>query len=183
MQGNASAPLDRYDRTTIALHWVTAGLVVLLWGSAQIIDYFAKGAPRWNMLSVHMALGLTLAVIMLRRVTWRLTTGQRLPDAEAGILGWLARSTHLVLYALLIVQIALGIANAWVRGDHVFTWFVIPAFDPADKVLRKDVGQLHALFANLILIVAGLHAAAGLFHHYVMRDGVLRRMLPQGRTP
>ena len=169
---------DRYDRTTVLLHWTTAALVLLLWGSAQIIDFFAKGPPRWNMLGVHMALGVALSCVILVRVFWRLTAGHRL-TAEGGLLGWAGRITHLGLYALIIAQLLLGFANAWVRGDHVFTWFVIPAFDPADKVLRKDVGQLHDLFANLILIVAGLHAAAGLFHHYFLRDGVLRRMLPQ----
>jgi cytochrome b561 len=179
MNENMTGMPDRYDRTTIALHWLTAGLVVLLWGSAQMIDFFAKGAPRWNMLGVHMTLGLTLALLLLARIAWRLVAGLRLPAAEGGMLGALARATHLGLYVLVAAQIALGLANAWVRGDHVYTWFVIPAFDPADKLLRKDVGDLHALFANLILIVAGLHAAAALFHHYVRHDGVLRRMLPR----
>jgi len=168
--------LESYDRHTIALHWVTAALVVLLWGSAQIIDYFAKGAPRWNILGVHMTLGVILAIVLLRRVFWRLTAGTRLAQADAGWLGRVAVSTHFLLYGLLIAQVLLGLANAWVRGDHVYTWFVIPAFDPADKALRQTVGELHGLVANIILIVAGLHAAAGLFHHYVLRDGVLRRM-------
>jgi len=169
---------DRYDRTTILLHWLTALLVVLLWGSAQIIDFFAKGPPRWNMLGVHMTLGVALTCVILVRIFWRLSAGHRLATVP-GMLGMVARFAHLGLYALILAQLVLGFANAWVRGDHVYTWFVIPAFDPADKVLRKDVGELHDLFANLILIVAGLHAAAGLFHHYFLRDGVLRRMLPQ----
>lgn len=165
-----------YDRSTVVLHWVSAGLVVLLWGSAQVIDFFAKGPPRWNMLGVHMSLGLALALVLLYRIGWRLTAGRRLPESEGRQWRWLARTTHFGLYALLLVQIVLGLANAWVRGDHVFTWFVIPAFDPADKVLRRNVGELHDLVANVILVVAGLHACAGLFHHYVLRDGILRRM-------
>jgi len=179
MQRTIPADPERYDRATITLHWLTAALVLLLWSSAQIIDFFAKGAPRWNMLGVHMSLGLLLAFVLLARIAWRLFGAQHLAPAEPGLLGLLARSTHLLLYALLLAQVLLGFTNAWVRGDHVFTWFVIPAFDPADKALRKDVGELHDLFANLILIVAGLHAAAALIHHYVMRDSVLKRMLPQ----
>jgi len=170
---------ESYDRHTIALHWITAALVLLLWGSAQLIDFFAKGAPRWNMLGVHMTLGVILAVILLRRVFWRFTAGTRLPPADAGWRGRAAVATHFLLYGLLIAQVLLGFANAWVRGEHVYTWFVIPAFDPADKDLRHNVGELHELGANLILIVAGLHAAAGLFHHYMLRDGVLRRMWPK----
>ncbi|HEX5127139.1 MAG TPA: cytochrome b/b6 domain-containing protein, partial [Rhodocyclaceae bacterium] len=58
----------------------------------------------------------------------------------------------------------------------------IPAFDPGNKALRSMVGDLHALFANAVIIVAALHAAAGLFHHYVWKDNVLRRMLPAPRS-
>ena len=170
--------LKSYDRHTIVLHWLTAALVLLLWGSAQIIDYFAKGAPRWNMLGVHMTLGLILAVVLLRRVFWRLTAGTQLAPADKGWLGRLALSTHFLLYGLLIAQVLLGLANAWVRGDHVYTWFVIPAFSPLDRPLRQTVGDLHGMVADAILIIAGLHALAGLYHHYIVRDGVLRRMWP-----
>jgi cytochrome b561 len=54
----------------------------------------------------------------------------------------------------------------------------VPAFDPANKALRHLIGDWHALAANAILILAGVHAAAALFHHFILRDGVLRRMLP-----
>jgi cytochrome b561 len=56
----------------------------------------------------------------------------------------------------------------------------VPAFDPGNKWLRETLGDLHALSANWIMILAGLHAAAALFHHYVLCDGVLRRMSPRG---
>ena len=182
MNENLSTPAQRYDALTVKLHWATAILVVLLWGSAQIIDLFAKGPPRWNMLSVHMLLGLVLAVVLVWRVLWRTTGGVQIVESvesAGGALYWAGRLTHISLYLLIAAQLLLGLANAWVRGDHVFTWFVIPAFDATDKVLRRDVGGLHELVANLILIVAGLHAAAALFHHYVLHDNVLRRMLPK----
>ncbi|HEY4372908.1 MAG TPA: cytochrome b/b6 domain-containing protein [Burkholderiales bacterium] len=176
-----SAPPQRYDCASIALHWATALLVLLAWGGAQLIDSFAKGPPRWIMLGVHMSLGLALALVLIARVFWRATGGTRLPRAQAGAAGVIASGTHLLLYALLALQLVLGLANAWVRGEHVFTWFVIPAFDPGNQALRHQVGELHELTATLILAVAGLHAAAALFHHYVLRDGVLARMWP-GRT-
>ena len=67
----------------------------------------------------------------------------------------------------------------WVRGDTLFNLFKITAFDPDNKALRRTVGDLHGLCANAVLILAACHACAGLFHHYVWKDGVLQRMLPR----
>jgi len=168
----------KYDSRTILLHWLTALLVVLLWGVAQVIDFFPSGPLRVDARSVHITLGVTLLVVLALRIVWRLRGGRHLPAAETGLIGLAARVVHYALYALLIAEVALGLSNAWVRGDSIFNLFTIPAFDPANKALRREVGSLHGLVANVILIVAGAHAAAALFHHYVRRDGVLRRMLP-----
>jgi len=90
----------------------------------------------------------------------------------------LAKTVHYVLYALLIVMVLVGIFLVYVRGDNFFGLFSVPAFDPNNKALRHNVGELHGTIATIILILAGLHASAGLIHHYLWHDGVLRRMLP-----
>jgi cytochrome b561 len=85
---------------------------------------------------------------------------------------------HFTLYIALIVTVSLGVANVWVRGDTLFNIITFPAFDPGNKPLRAQVGDLHDLAANTLLVLAGLHAIAALIHHFVWRDDVLRRMLP-----
>ena len=80
---------------------------------------------------------------------------------------------------MLLAVLLLGIANVWVRGDSIFGLFTVPKFSP-DQELRHRVEDLHETAANIVLIVAGLHALAALAHHYFMRDGVLKRMLPGG---
>src|SRR5882757_10336978 len=87
----SSAPEGSYDRRTILLHWVTATLVGLLWGIAQIIDLFPKGSPRIAARSVHIVLGLLLGMVLLIRIVWRSRSGRRLPAANEGIIGHLAR--------------------------------------------------------------------------------------------
>jgi cytochrome b561 len=156
----------RYDRKTIILHWATALLVVLLWGIAQIIDYFPSGPPR-------ITLGVILAVVLLIRVPWRLTGGTKLPPADTGVLQFGATLVHYLLYALVSIEVLLGLTNAYVRGDSLYTLVSLPGYRP----WRHEVGSLHATVATIILIVAGVHAAAALVHHYLLRDGVLRRML------
>ncbi len=167
-----------YDRTSVQLHWLSAGLVLLLWVLGKTIDDFAKGAPRIGARSTHIVLGAVLAVLLIARLAWRGRWGRRLPPANAGLAGQAARAGHVTLYLLLAATVALGIANAWIRGDNLFGLVTITSLAPGDKALRKLVENLHATFANVILIVAGLHALMALIHHYVLKDGVLRRMLP-----
>ena len=175
-----SPPIEtplRYDSRTIALHWLTAGLVAALWVMGQTIDWFAKGDPRVTARSAHIAIGVVLVLVLLRRIWWRLGAGSRLPLAASGALGAVATATHRALYVLLVATVLLGLANAWVRGDTVFNLFVIPAFEPGNTGLRKAVEETHSWSANILLIVAAMHAAAAGFHHFVRKDDVPKRML------
>jgi len=167
----------RYDRRTIGLHWAVAALVVLLWCIGQSIDWFPKGTPRIGARSTHICLGVLAGVLLLLRIWWRRTGGRKLPasalDTQQKIASWM----HVGLYLLLLATVALGVANVWVRGDTLFQLFTVPAFAPGDRELREQVEDLHALLANTVAVAAALHAALALYHHYFLRDGVLRRML------
>jgi cytochrome b561 len=168
-----------YDRRTIALHWLTAVLVISLWLLGQTIDWFPKGNPRAIARSSHIALGVGLAFVLVRRILWRASDGVRLAPGSSRAIDTIAALTHKGLYLLLVGTVVLGIANVWVRGDTMFMLLKIPAFDPGNTSLRESVEELHSWSANFLLIVAGLHAAAGLLHHFVLKDDILRRMLPR----
>jgi cytochrome b561 len=105
-----------------------------------------------------------------------------MPSVNSGLMGHIARATNWGLYILLAATLILGMANAWIRGDRIVGLFTIPSLAPGDTALRNLVEYLHSTAANVILIVAGLHAVAALFHHFVLHDAVLRRMLPTRRS-
>lgn len=168
----------RYDGLSILLHWITAALVVGLWTLGQCIDFFPKGAPKIDARSTHFLLGATLAVVLIIRMAWRASAGRSLPLADPGWMGVAAKAVHYGLYVLIAATVVLGIFNAWQRGDVVFNVFTIPKLIPGDVALKKTLENLHADFADAVVIVAGLHAAAALAHHYLLRSPVLRRMLP-----
>lgn len=174
----AEARGPQYDRVTITLHWITATLVGVLWVMGQTIDFAPSGPLRVDYRSLHMTLGVALVLVIAVRVLWRLTHGRSLPGVGGAWMERVARLTHWALYGLVLLTLALGLANVWVRGDTIFNLFTVPAFDPGNKALRALIGDWHALAANGTLILAGLHAVAALFHHYVLRDNVLRRMQP-----
>ena len=167
-----------YDRRTIRMHWVTAVLMSVLWGIAQIIDLFPKGAPKIAARSVHITVGLVLGILLVMRIAWRSRSGRKLPPANPGVPGYVARTVHLTLYAGLAAVIVLGLVNAWARGDSIFSLFHIPKLLPATQ-LKPTMERLHKTFANALMILAAAHALAAVVHHFILRDEVLRRMLPK----
>lgn len=168
----------RHAPTTITLHWLTAVLVVLLWTIGQTIDFAPRGPLRVDYRSLHMVLGITLGVVLIIRLAWRATRGGMLPALDQGLLLTIARATHWLLYALMLVTVGLGVTNAWASGVSIFNLVSVPQLVPGDRALMHQINEWHALAANAVLIVAGLHSAAALFHHIVLRDATLRRMLP-----
>ena len=170
----------RHEPTTIALHWATAVMVAILWTIGQTVDFPPNGPLRVDYRSLHILLGVALGIVLLLRLAWRLTRRETLPPIGGGLLHVIARVTHCALYVLLILTVGLGIATEWTRGDSIFNLFSIPAYDPGNRSLTRLVHGWHALAANTVLIAAGLHAAAALFHHFILRDATLRRMLPWG---
>lgn len=177
---NADSP-TRYDRLTMTLHWLTAALVIFMFASAQIWEQLAKGTPlRKGLQSVHISCGILLAVIVIGRLLWRLSRGRRLPPANQGMMNIAAKTAHLALYLLLLSQIVLGFLFRWAQAEpfNFFGLFDVPTLMTFDKSMRSVFGGLHENVAWAIVILAGLHAVMALVHHYGLRDGTLRRMLP-----
>ena len=170
--------IPTYDSKTIFYHWTGAALILVLWILGQSIDLFPKGPVRVNARSVHIVCGLILAVLVIRRLCWRIQGGVRLPRSEPGLVGLLGVGMHHLLYFLVALTVILGISAAWIRGDILFNVFQIPAFDPANKPLRKAVVELHEWCANSLLVLAAGHALIAIWHHKILNDGVLKRMWP-----
>ena len=169
---------ETYDPRTIALHWISALLVLALWVAGQCIDLFPRGDPRSTVRSLHILGGVLLAVLLATRIAWRFGGGARLPAAAPGRAGQLAVAMHHALLGLLGLIVVVGLASVWIRGDTLFDWFTVPSLAPGNKALRHNVVELHGFLADALLVIAGLHAAAALWHHHVLKDGVLRRMWP-----
>ena len=168
--------LTRYDSTTIALHWATAASVLALWIIGQTADLAPHNIADGIIWPVHVVWGFVLVALVAWRIAWRSVGGVGLPPADSGLLHVIAKTTHYLLYILLGVVLLLGVVNAFVRGYNLFGWFSLPQL--GDKAWRRPITGWHELAANALLVVALLHAAAALAHHYVFKDGVLRRMLP-----
>jgi len=165
----------RYDRRTVLFHWLTAGLIVLMWGLAQIIDLFSRDMrvlPR----SLHIVIGVVLLGVVISRLIWRNTGGTRLPAADTGLLGIAAKAVQLALYGLVLAALVLGVVLEAARGDIIFWLGRLPGFAAGDRALIGGIAGYHELAANLLLILSALHGGAALVHRFVWKDSVLARM-------
>jgi cytochrome b561 len=169
----------RYDDFAMALHWTTAVLVLLLFMLAK----FWRAVPRpfrHEMIVAHMSFGILLTLVLVVRIGWRLPPGHRVRPAVTGVEAIVSTAAHRLLYGLLAAQALLGFVLRW-SGNEAMSFFgllIPPPFAKFSKPAHHFVGQLHNWGAWTIIILAAGHAGAALVHHYILRDDVLRRMLP-----
>ncbi|MDX8480463.1 cytochrome b [Mesorhizobium sp. VK24D] len=167
------------------LHWALFVLVVLLYALTYGEEFYPRGDPAVDAIwRLHISFGLVLAAFVLWRVALRGVKGApSLPAEMSGPERAAAKIGHFALYALLVAIPVLGILLTWFRGDALsfFGLFTIPAPFAPDRATARTVRELHELCANGILIVAGLHALAALYHQFICRDTVMARMLPGDR--
>jgi cytochrome b561 len=176
---NGYARGDRYSRGAIAFHWAIAALVLFnLW-----LGLFHDGLPReWKVMAVHKSVGITILVLTLGRIAWRLThRPPHLPELMAGWEKAAAKGVHFVLYALLLILPLTG----WLMSSNPlkprpFSWFYL--FDvpilPATPAIASGAHEAHELLGYLMAALVTIHIAAALRHHLLLRDKVLARMLP-----
>ncbi|WP_244144801.1 cytochrome b [Paraburkholderia tuberum] len=170
----------QYDSFSILLHWITVILVLAQFGLAQTWG-FAPKPTRHLMIVSHMSFGILLSAVLIVRIGWRLMPGHQTPVSAAGWVERAAKGVHYVLYALLVGEAVLGFVLRW-SGNESMSFFglLMPSpFAPTSKATHHAIGEAHDFVGWAIIVIAAGHAAAALFHHYVLRDDVLKRMLPR----
>jgi cytochrome b561 len=172
-----------YDGVAIALHWLTAALVLANFALSQTWDWFAKPA-KGLMEDTHMSFGVLLTVVVVARLVWRWLPGHQLSSLEAGWVRIASKATHYLLYGLLVAEAALGFSFRWGAGRPMefFGLGIPPLIGEMGRPLRHQLREFHEWIGWVIIVIATLHAAAALYHHYVLKDRVLQRMLPVGSS-
>lgn len=171
-----------YDNVAITLHWLTALLVVIQFALAETWDWFSRDT-RETMQSAHVSLGILLTAVILARLVWRWVPGHQRPSLASGWMETASKAVHYLLYALLAAQAVLGFAIGWSAG-HPIHFFGIPIPGPIgalSRPMRHNIREIHSTVGWAIIVLALLHAAAALYHHYFLRDRVLGRMFPPAR--
>ncbi len=189
---NASVDDDRFDQVSMALHWLTVLLITIQFSSVWLFEAVdERSALGLAILDVHRNSGVLVWVIGLARLVWRRYFAY-LPPFPNDMPKWqqaLAKANEYGLYLLLLIQPITGLGRVLLRGHpfSLFFWQVPALVGPHDEI-RHLLVKAHEIGANLLLALIGLHVAAALIHRFVLRDGVLQRMLPRlavraGLTP
>jgi cytochrome b561 len=169
-----------YGWAAIGLHWASAitvlGLFCLgLW--MRSLDYYHPWYTKAP--DLHRSIGVMLIVFTLMRLVWRSVNNK--PAMEPGPPWQLnaARFIHALLYVWFFFMLTSGylITTAKGLGLEVFNWFVIPAYITGIENMEDAAGEVHLFLAFGFMGLISLHAGAALFHHYIKRDGTLRKML------
>ncbi len=173
---------SRYGLPVIALHWLMLVLIAAVYASMELRGFAPRGsALRAGMKSLHFALGLSVLALVAVRLCVRWMAGAEPPIAPP-LSRWPAlgaRLMHVALYALMIAAPLLGWLTLSAAGKPVDLFgFALPLLTGVDAALAHSLKELHESLATAGYALIGLHAAAALLHHYVMRDNTLVRMLP-----
>ena len=191
-----SSPAHRYSAVAIILHWMIAVLILTnLYLGLTFEDL--RGMALFRTLQLHKSLGLTVLVLSLIRLGWRLT--HRPPALPAEMPRWerlAAQAAHWGLYGLMIgipltgwVVVSASPTNIPTLLYNKLPWphlgFIHDLAMPVRKSLEDSVGEAHELLAFAMMGLIVLHVAAALKHQFLNRDEVLSHMLPflRPKTP
>jgi cytochrome b561 len=173
---------SRYSAPAQLFHWLTVLCVAATWTIGTLRDDFPKGSIRDMATFVHVSLGELIVLLLVLRIVWRfLTPTPPLEPTGLGTAGEvLAKLGHLAIYGLLLAVPVVGVVMVFHGGKPLplFGLAEIPSPWLQNRELRHYSKEIHELLANLLMAAAGLHAAAALAHHHVLKDRTLKRMLP-----
>ena len=171
---------ERYGALPIALHWFMLLLLAAVYACMELRGIFPKGsAERDAMKHWHYMLGLSVLVLAgLRLLLAAVSTTPRIVPA---LPGWQAVTATLMKVALYGLMLGLPLAGWMIlsaSGKPVpFFGFTLPPLIAESKDTADWIKEIHETGATVGYFLIGLHALAGLYHHYVVRDNTLKRIL------
>jgi cytochrome b561 len=174
-------PILRYTPAERWFHWLAFAAVMLAYVFINFRGVFPRGTPASRVpMQGHILFGLVVLALVLPRLLHRLRNTP--PPVVPPLATWesmLSRSTHLALYAFLVVQPLLGLATVFASGPLTipFTALQVPSPLTPDHALHEQLGKIHETIGTIFYYVIGLHIAGALWHHFFRRDNTLRRML------
>jgi cytochrome b561 len=170
---------SQYHPASIFFHWLVALLVVAAFIVIELKGQFPKGSePRELCKSIHGVIGQLIFIAMAIRLMIRITYGAPQPTHSKPIFVSLAKVMHWLLYALLLISPVFGILYFQYGGKEIqFFGLVWPQLLTPNPEMKKVAEGIHEFLGNSLYFLIGIHALAGLWQHYVLKDDTLRRML------
>jgi len=169
--------VSRYHPAWVAAHWLSSLLILIsLLGGIFVIREIPNAAPQKAMiLQAHAIAGVVILLLLLSRLLMRAKTRKPPPaDTDSRFLNGLRRVVHVGLYVVALAMISTGIGTLAAAG-------VVPNVFSGQGPLPESFWdypprQGHFFFSRLLLVLVALHVAGAVYHQFIRKDGLLRRM-------
>jgi cytochrome b561 len=180
-----------YDGVSRAFHWLTAAAVLIAFVLGP--DHFGRllrdgldPATRWDIVW-HETLGVTVFALTVLRLIWVLVRPAA-PRFDMPV--WMTLASKLAHLGLWALMLALPITALLALGSegHPLTLLgglrvnEMPFIANASFAEWADWGDVHGLLGDVLIWLAGLHAVAAVYHHLMLKDGVLLSMVRGERS-
>lgn len=176
---------DRYSSTAKWLHWSIGLIVLIMLVGGRTLESLPLD-ERTGVIMIHSGLGTLILMLMLVRIWWR--SGHPVPGPTPNMStrqASLASLMHYALYVLLILQALFGILQAIFITEYPVVAFGIIDYSSiaaGNDSLARIFHIAHGPNSVLLTVLVLGHIGAALYHHFVQKDTVLRRMWPGGKT-
>lgn len=174
--------MNRYNNLSRFFHWLIAGMIVtqfLLAELAESAKHNDKLLEQLALLANHKSIGITVLVLAIFRLLYRFSSKPpALPNVMPRWQKLASHFSHFTLYGLLFAMPISGwlMSSAKAYSVSWFNLFSLPDFVAPDESLANLLHSVHHYLAEALFVIAVLHIAAALKHHFIDKDDVLRRM-------
>ncbi len=172
---------EAYGSLAKFLHWAIVLLILPQYFLVEAAEALPKGSlERLQVMSWHKSIGMTVLLLAVARLAWKVVNRPHpAPVGEA----WqrkAAAAGHGLLYLLILLQPLTGwiVSSSGNAPVTLFGWFQFPAIVAENHDLHEAFEEVHEFLFFTLLGIAVVHVAAAIYHHVVLKDNVLRRMLP-----
>ena len=168
-----------YGNLAKLLHWLVAiGIFALIWLGLQQSD-MESGPARQAVRDLHGSIALVVFVLMTVRLVWRWMNA--MPAHPEGLPAWQNAAAHLVhwgLYVAIFVQLLAGmlVVSSGGRPLAFFGLISIPLPVAENHDFHELMEEVHEVIWVVIAVLVAVHMAAALYHHFIAKNDVLRRM-------
>ena len=174
--------MAKYSKIAILFHW----LIAILIAANILLANLGEGLPRAARaayMSPHKAIGISILILTIGRILWRLTN--RPPALPNKVAGWQAKaghSAHILFYVLMIAMPLTGWLMIGAKGKAApVDFFGLFTIDMAvgKNAMLADIGhEGHEILAAPLIVLIGLHILGALKHQFIDKMPFVQRMWP-----
>jgi cytochrome b561 len=171
--------MTQYSKRMVIVHWLTLALLVVAWYLGDSLgDATDDSKATLAGYIVHMSVGISVLVLVLSQLMFRRKDGTPPMLKDKPVFQAAAKGVHHLLYTVLLLVPFSGIltvikssaGKALLAGDAN----LLPKAHDFHNVLPHAV---HAVLVNVLIGLAVVHLLGALKHQFIMKDGLLKRMM------